>query len=454
MNNKLLNFIIAFAVFFSVFFVLSPKESHAAAEHNIRGWADSPWGYISFNCLDDGFAGHFPFTFPFTFNMAPCLDNQHGVHLDFNNNFSGQAWNSLLGDISLESSLTPPDENFRNLCNNGGTCTAANNCIACYNEVDEGVYGYMYVEGTGDWIRLDSPTSVSLSNYEAVTPGIFRGYASASSTTLTGSVKFSCLDEGVCETNNYQVKIGPLEIRQMIAPNWSPGEACSLGQSNNAILRWNRRSGMQSAYQVIVSTSNSTTTDIVYNSGKVPNTIQNPVKQVSFTTAYNTSYYWFLKLWDENDVATDWRQFNTQGTKDWVTDNWDWNLVHSPEPYKTFTSYKHEFPKPFFTWEPEEIVAATTTNSFLSSSYYYDNSNIYTACNDASCSYLWTTSDPEDNILSPMTASTSINFARVSNNTIRLRATDTDGYSCATSTILDINYALPLWKEVKSSTQN
>lgn len=448
MNNKFLNFVIFTFIFFAVSFV-SADKALASENHNVRGWADSPWGYISFNCLDDGFAGHFPFTFPFVFNMAPCVDNQHGVNLDFNNNFSGKAWNSLLGDIALESSLTPPDETFRSLCNNGGTCTAANNCIACYNEDDEGIYGYMYVESTATWIRLDSPTAVTLSNYEAVTPGIFRGYASVSDGTLNGTVKFSCLDEGVCDTNNYQVKIGPLEIKQLIAPNWGAQDACGLSQANRAILRWERRSGMQSAYQVIVSLQNSTSTGIVYNSFKVSHPISNPVKQVTLSLAYDTPYYWFLKLWDDRDVETEWRQFDTQLNGDWVTHNWDRNVQRSPDPYKTFTSYKHEFPKPYFTWEPEEIVAATTSNSFISGSYYYNDGNTYSSCEGVNCQYLWTTSDVDDDITYPTTASTSINFARVINNLITLRVSDNDGYTCSTSTVLDINYALPLWKEIK-----
>src|SRR5574344_3057251 len=80
------------------------KPTLASTAHNIRGWAyNSTYGYISFNCLDDGYAGRFPFAFPFLFNIPPCYSNSHGVNLDASNNFSGEAWNSVLGFIDFSS---------------------------------------------------------------------------------------------------------------------------------------------------------------------------------------------------------------------------------------------------------------------------------------------------------------------------------------------------------------
>ena len=37
------------------------RDAQASLSHNIRGLANSLYGYISFNCLDDDFAGRFPF---------------------------------------------------------------------------------------------------------------------------------------------------------------------------------------------------------------------------------------------------------------------------------------------------------------------------------------------------------------------------------------------------------
>jgi hypothetical protein len=436
-------------IFGGAFFVV--ESASADATHNIRGLAyNGSYGYISFNCLDDDFGARFPMSFPFTFYIGPCTVRQSGVNLDENNNFSGEAWNSILGIITFSSALTPPTEHFRSYCNNNGTCLAANNCTACYNEDDGRVYGYMQVVSTGEWIRLDSELinpSTQISNYLSPQPGIFSGYA----TSTLGEISFNCADAGVCGTNSYYVRIGPLEIRQLQSPHWSASEACSLA-ANRAVLKWNRRSGTQTAYQILVSTQDSTSTGVVINTGKVSSAAyQHNISGLS----YNQPYYWFLRLWDGQDVPTLWRQFNTDVpnrlVQDWLTHNQSQNFSS-----KTFTTYKHEYPRPLFSWFPEEILIATTSNSFISQSQVASVGAPTTRqdCSAGTCNYEWTTSDYLAVITSPTSASTSIEFAVASSTAVNLRVTDTSGYSCATSTTLNVNYQLPLWKEIKASQDN
>ncbi len=436
------------SVFFSaliltlVFF--KPETALASEEHNMRGWAyNVTYGYISFNCLDDNFAGRFPFTFPFPFYIGPCEYSQHGVHLDQNDNFSGEAWNSILGFITFNAPSTPSDD-FRALCNNSNTCTAASNCTACYNEADQKVYGYMKVVNTGEWIRLDQPAispNTQITNYLAPQPGIWSGYTSAS----FGTISFNCSDDAVCGTNSYYVRIGPLEVRQMTAPNWGEPEACSIG-SRGAILRWNRRSGVQTGFQIIVSTQDSMTSGVVLDTGRINNAAtQHQLSNLS----YDTPYYWFLRLWDSGGFPTPWRQFNTQGTKDWITDNYPRNTQIGNS--KTFTTYRHEYPRPYFTWSPEEMIVATTSNSFVSQSLYYPSGNVSAPCAGSACTYLWSTSDLNAQITFPTDASTSIMFTKATNTTVTLRTTDLDSYACSTSTTLNVNYELPLWREIKAA---
>lgn len=444
-----LNILLLF--FVGVFLFAKVDSAKASIDHNIRGWAyNSTYGYISFNCLDDGYAGRFPFAFPFMFNVPPCAYNNHGVNLDANNNFSGDAWNSVIGFITFNASSTPADD-FRALCNNGNSCTTANSCTACYNEVDQKIYGYMRVVSTGQWIRLDNnlynPTT-QITNYLAPQPGIFSGYTGAS----FGTISFNCADSNVCATNNYFVKIGPLEIRQMTAPNWAAVDACSSG-AKKALLKWNRRSGNQTSYQVVVSTANSTSTGVIFDSGQI-NTLA--TQALVTLPNYDTPYYWFLRLWGEDNQPIAWRQFNTSGTKDFITDNFVRNQQKNPSNWsKTFTSYKHEFPLPSFTWSPEEILIATTSNSFVSNSRYYnDGSGVPTSCPSGSvCSFAWSMSDSGGSITFPTAASTSMMFTRATNTIITLSTTDDAVYTCSTSTTLNINYALPLWKEIKANNQ-
>jgi hypothetical protein len=440
MNLKSLKIFIFLSVFAALLLLSNPQSASANATHNLRGWANnSTYGYISFNCLDDGYAGHFPFTFPFIFNIAPCAYNQHGVNLDVNYNFSGEAWNSVLGFIDFYASSTPSDD-FRSLCNNGNTCTTASSCTACYNENDGKVYGYMKVRG-GEWIRLDNSSTLpttQMSNYLAPQPGIFSGFTSST----FGSISFNCSDLGVCGVNNYFVKIGKIETRQMTAPNWGSDQACSQ-LANQAVLKWNIRGGTQTAYQVIVNNSDSTSTP-VFDSGQVNTT----AKQVQISgLLYNKDYYWWLRLWDVNG-PTAWRQFNTSGTKDIITDPYAGGSYT-----KSFKSYKHEFPHPAFTWSPTEIIIATTSNSFVSNSFYFNDGNVLQPCNGNICKLVWSTTPSwMSTITSSTSAATSIMFTRATSTTVILSSTDDAYYTCSTSTSLNANYALPLWKEVNATS--
>lgn len=417
------------------------QKANASVEDNVRGFAyTDKQGYLIFNCLDDNFGGRFPFVFPFAFKVPPCT-HPYGTHLDLNNNFSGDAWNEILGYVTFDSTTIPPLEDFRAKCQNGNTCTAANHCTACYNKNDGKVYGYMRVVIGGEWIRLDGPInpSTQISKSDTALPGIFTGYASS---TPFGSISFNCLNDGSCATNQYEVKIGPLEIEQLLAPNWSSAEAC-FQPANRATLKWTRRSGVQSAYQVIISTQNNTSTGLLYSASS-------SASQITVTNlAYDTPYYWFLRLWDDRGEVTPWRQFDTS-SGDWISDNYSRNTQRNLiDPNKTFTTYIHEFPRPVFSYTPTQIIIATTTNSFVSASSYYDSYNVLHPCSGSTCFYQWQTSDASATILSPTTASTSIDFTKATNTTVTLKVSDNDNYFCATSTTVNANYSLPLWKEVK-----
>lgn len=423
----------------------------AANEYNIRGLASSSYGYISFNCLDDGFAGKFPFTFELHFNVPACsLD--HGVNLGWDNNFTGQAWNPLLGFIDFGTSATPPDNYaFNTNCEND--CNASNSCSACYNSSNERVFGWGQVVSTGEWIELNSDITpqVTINNYLSSAPGVFNGYGYASSSL--GAIMFNCAEDNSCSTFDHKVYLWKLELQEMSAPNWSFNDACTSG-AKKAVFKWLRRSGTQTAYRVIVNTSNSTSTPL-FDSGKLTGSASQlicPGPSCDFTPAYNTSYYWWLQLWDYNDEPTDFFQFDTD-TYGVLTDNIAANSADSPDPNFTFTNYKHEFPTPYFTWSPLEILVGTSTD-FVSNSHFYTTANPDSSaqlCVDGNCDFLWEVSDGAAIISDATHATTSINFVNNNPKTVSLRITDFDQYTCSTSSpVLTINYQLPIWKEVKA----
>ncbi len=424
----------------------------ASINDNVRGRAYNPlYGLISLNCMDDDFAGRFPFTFTFRFNVPPCTLSQHGVNLDINNHFSGLAWNPTLGYINFAATSTPapPSYTFNSHC---PTCTAANNCSACYDPSDQRVYGWVRVENDHRWLELNGhPTNpTAITNYSAPQPGIFSGYASSS----FGYISFNCSNDNSCGTEDYKVYLWKLELAEMSAPNWSFTEACN-GGARKAVFKWLRRSGQQSAYRVIVNTVNSTSSP-VFDSGKLTGTAVQlvcPGSNCDFIPAYNTSYYWWLQLWNDKDEPTEFFQFNTN-TYGHLTDNIAGNAIANPDdPNLTFSSYKHAFPTPYFTWSPLDIIVGSTTDFVSNSSYYTTaspNSNPQ-ACVDGTCGFLWSVSDNAAIIGSTTHSTTTMIFTNKNAKTVSLSITDPDLYQCSTSSpILTINYDLPIWKEVKA----
>lgn len=457
-------------VIFSWAFLFS-ASSVSAATSTVRGvgwWGDS-YQEVYFNCLDDkigdrldeeGNLYNFPEPRGFHFYSSPCDDLVHGVYIDEDNNFSGQAWNANKGLISFAGATTPPDGGYGSLspqCME--TCNASNDCWACYNEDDQKVYGWARVDVTGEWIRLDSELTppVRLQNCDAVSvlpgysiqSGDFVGNASSS----LGVLSFNCESEAggsTCATRNYKVYISDLSVGNLTAPNWSYTQACN-STALGATLKWCKRSGTQTAYEIAVSNINtlSTSTAVCWSGKKysefasqynLPN-----ADPTCGSLAYNTNYYWWVRLYDENDNPTGWYQYdnNSEADSDLDVDN----------NSRTFTTYKHEFPSPFFSWSPFEVLVGTSTEfSALPSRFYTTASpNSPQSCSGINCRYIWETSDPFATF-SPgtTTATTSIVFNLATGTTISLRVTDVDDYYCSTSTILRINYDLPIWREVKA----
>lgn len=427
-------------------------EAEASLSDNIRGTASSTYGKISFNCLDDGTGGNFPYTFPFQFSTTPCNPNTHGVNLDSNNNFSGEAWNITLGLITFEATTTPPGgfEAFNSNCPN--TCNLSNNCLACYNENDQKIYGWARSLTTGDWIQFNSSLTpqASINNYLSPNPGIFSGYASSS----FGAISLNCSDDNSCFNDDYKVYRWPIEVKQLSAPNWNFSEACSNG-ARQAVLKWLINSGSQSAYQVIINNVNNTSSP-VFDSGKTTGSAKQFIcsDSTGCTLGYDNHYYFWLRLWDESYTATPtpWRQFDT-ALGDTLTDNASENAA-SPDPSLTFTTYKHEFPMPYFSWSPYDVIVGTSTD-FISAAEYYTNSYPdYNpqVCTAGTCYYLWTTTDSGALISSTTAATTTFTFTRATGTRVYLKTTDADNYYCSTSTLLNVNFTLPTWKEIKATS--
>lgn len=455
----------------------------ASAESKLRGaaWWNDMYQYVYFDCADHivGDKLDVPGNFNgdqippgFKFYSSPCANLPHHVTIDDNGNFTGSAWNSIKGFITFDSTSTPPDGyGFNSHCLN--TCNASNNCTACYVEGSNGeqkVYGWAKIANdstAASWIRLDSTLNpaVRLQSWDYINhniygghnilPGDFIGYATSS----VGNLSFNCESEsgGNCLTKAYKVYVGNLQIHHTTAPNWTYTDACNTFGALNADLKWYLKSGTQSGFEVVVNTSSSFSTssgnyvcwsghkDGTSNHYAIPNQDMVGGTYTCQNLNYNTNYYWWVRLYDENGSSTPWYQYNSNSSSD-TDGNPDGNA-------QTFTTYKHEFPTPYFDWSPFEIAVGTPV-TFSSNG---DPNNYGQSCYGGNCRYLWTTSDPNayfDGTLATSSTkhpTTSISFAHPTSTLVYLRVTDSDNYVCSTSSpVIKINYDLPIWREVKA----
>lgn len=491
--------------------MFSPKSVFADSVLSGSAWWGEDLEYIYFNCNDyetgsrldsEGNFQDPPEPAGFKFLIGGCVID-HQVQIDNNGNFYGSAWNHKKGMINFGGTSTPvivPNYSFNTNC--PGTCNASNNCSACYNSETQRIYGYAQVAGPSkELIELGSNLGPSASPkennlqlkswdmikstdpfYNGVNPGDFIGHASSTVNASRSPLSFNCLSEygnnssNSCSERDYKVFLGNPAIGQLSAPNWYYNDACSPNKARGAILRWNLKSGSHSGYEVAVTRTDvlaTSSADTVCYSGKVwnsanqysiPNSSDEICKSYS-NLDYNYSYYWFIRLWylDEGiQKPTEWYQFGVndghEGEK-YDINNGPPNTYKPADDRKTFTTYKHEFPLPYFTWDPPEVVVGATTTIFtalnpINRSKYYNTAspNVAINCTESGdCSYSWYTNAPHSEIENPEAANTVIIFNEPGNASVSLTVTDQSGYYCTKSNLItEINYALPVWREIKA----
>lgn len=486
-------------MFFVIIFLV--MKNGQAATSTVRGaawWSDQS-SYLYFNCLDDVTGDKLDFAhnlcgglvappypgvcgegqYAFHFFAPPCTALTHQVYINSNGNFSGSAWNYAKGLISFEGTTTPDNYSFNTYCPTPLTCNSSNNCLACYNENTQKVYGWARA-ADNSWINLNpatttpaqalqikswNPASSTDVFYYSFNPGDFIGYA----TTTASSISFNCRSEGGlagnCATRDYKTYISNLQIGHLSAPNWNYSQACGTSGSLVANLTWDLKSGgdilsdpslidHQIGFQVMASTNNSTTTGTIYDSGLQSGSSQSfEINKTNFPAmTYNTEYYWWVRLQDQNYNWTQWYQFGANdghnGLADTIT---DLGGTYSGPDAKTFKTYKNEFPSPYFSWSPYKVEVASSTEFTSAGSQYYSGGTPL-PCSGINCVYLWTTDDPGASISNATSATTSIMFFAATGTRVTLQVSEAldNNYTCSTSTVLSINYGLPIWREVKA----
>ncbi|MBL7057709.1 hypothetical protein ISS03_00040 [Patescibacteria group bacterium] len=471
-------------------FLASFSVAKANTSDNVYGWAwAGNFGWISFNCT----------------NTFTCGSVNYGVNVEpMTGDFEGYAWSPNLGWISFQENGYSSAAGFFDGCIEESSCDSndQNSCSACYNFIDNKVYGWAKILSLGDsgWIRFDHDggTGTDLYNLRAESDtGFFRGYgwngnntnSDLASEVGVGWISFNCEDDPAGCSNpliiGYRV-VGDFvnnkpELANLSAPNWSFEEGCSGYGSLQTFLEWDfsdrDAGGCELAYQIIVNTTNSTSspvldtgkclgtysggvcsggydgsacqTTVVANRFNLKAALANGGASSTAELEYGTPYYWWIKVWDEREKESDWFQFNTDSALNHVvTDNIAGNLAESFDPNLTFTTYYHKFPNPSFSWLP-------TYPNIGENVYFTDNTKYYKTetgdnqhtCNDTFCNYEWTFEQALPNTSMSM-APSEIKFLQGGSMNVVVKVTDNEGYYCYNSAnVENVSVCLPLWQE-------
>lgn len=396
------------------------KYVRADSSDNSTGYAwSSNFGWISFNCTND---------------TPECASSNYGVSVDpATGDFSGYAWSPNAGWIDFAPVGPYPE---------------TPNYSAQYSMADSEVTGWAKVLawGVDGWIKMNGSWTDGVSIDPAT--GDFSGYAWNGADTEAGMgwVSFNCSNTSTCATSNFKVNADvnrPPTIASFSAPNWNYNQACTL-HAKQAILRWVFDDldvgSSQTAYQVIFDDDNDPADPIIDTGKLAGNANQYLVDSANLN--YNTAYYYWVKVWDDHDVASNAPEY-TMYSAITDSDNDDGNV-------NTFTTYAHELPSVDFSWTPNKP-------SKDEDSLFTDQSDIYLSgapstavgCSASNCSWSWSATNAVIN--DNATSTPIITFNTSGNQTVTLITTNTDGtgYYCSDTVNISVKGSLPGWGEVK-----
>lgn len=349
-------------------------------------------------------------------------------------------------------------------------------------EEPDSLTGWVKMLALGDngWIKMSDPSWVGRGG-TIKTNGDFDGWAwnaGAGGGSGLGWISLNntaCAMGGACATGPITYKVLATGLNQrpiafsLTAPNWASSSAKTSG-ALHAFLRWNFRDpdnrcigglnngaacisagdcpgsgatcsdcpggsscNTQLAYRVVITRADNSP---VYDTGQV-NSSGNQFDTSPYLQ-YDTSYRWIIYVYDNHGAVSLPIVYNSNSASD--TDK---NIDNNPA---TFTTFKHEFPRPRFSWLPLKPSKEQQVN-------FSDQSQIYLStapttpipATDANADWLWTFNNgtpATSNSLNPVAT-----FVSTGNTMVTMSVTDLDGCENSTSTQFNIKLKLPTWKE-------
>jgi len=261
----------------------------------------------------------------------------------------------------------------------------------------------------------------------------FEGWAW--SDMVIGWISFNCNNPetgNVCSTSDYKVKTS---FSFNNSPTATDLKVTPLDYCINSLptsLSWSFSDpdpgDTQGAYQVQVD-NNSDFSSPEVNPGKI---YSSSGAYTASGLSYKTTYYWQLKVWDNNDADSGW--------------------ISGP----SFTTPLHAYPDPDFTWSPpspsvDEVTQFCAVQEAdvcpINESSCYDAANNLISCSGKT--FLWTF--PAGTEFATGTSATSENprvkFDSTGQKVVSLQITDDVG-TCSITKQIGVTFPLPEWREV------
>lgn len=408
-----------------ILIVFTFSEVKAGVGDNVSGWAWSAnIGWISFNSTNcdsngDGITD--------TDNYSQCPVGEpitnYGVNIDSDGLFSGYAWAENIGWISFNSTdlVGCPIILCEARVNLAGEVSGWARALSSLTD-GGGWDGWIKMRGTA---TDGSPYGVYINQ----TTGEFHDWAwggdGVDEEAVIGWISFNSTNcdtdnngfiDVVCGGDNSTTAVidyGSITTFSFNQPpsviNLSVAQGDYCGAPHPPIhLSWefsDDPGDSQSAYQVQAN-NNSDFSSPENDSGKV---ISGFPEYAPINLSYNTTYYWRVKVWDQNDAESDWANgsFDTSSRPPW----------------------------PDFTWSPESPAAEETIEFTDQTTFYGIEPS-------------WAWDFDEDGITDSTERSPTYSYSIAGDYTVTLTATDSGGSCSSDPKTLTATLPLPEWKEI------